>query len=352
MNTILALAPNWLGDAAMCTPALRALRRRFPEAALVVAGRCGVCELLDGLPSITRTVVLPDSFWSARETLRTAARRSDLAVVFPHSFRAALHAWASGARRRIGYARGGRSVLLTDPVAPRRVNGRIEPIYMAREYLELIAPLGCDDDGAGLELAVRTDLAETIRHRLPPGGPLVGIAPGAAFGPSKLWPPERFAAVADALAERAHARCLLITGPNEESLAQRIPQLAKYPLIRCDERKPTIQTLKATISLLDLLICNDSGPRHVAVAFNVPTVCIMGPTSPKYSEGPYERGAVLRVEVDCGPCQKPVCATDHRCMTRITADWVVETATSLLKEVEAQSHDPVLAKGASAHPRI
>jgi heptosyltransferase-2 len=104
----------------------------------------------------------------------------------------------------------------------------------------------------------------------------------------------------------------------------------KCPLIRADAGQPTIAKLKAVVSMLDLLICNDSGTRHIAVAFKVPTVCIMGPTSPKYSAGPYERGEVLRLDVDCGPCQKPVCATDHRCMTRITTEWVLNTATGLL----------------------
>ena len=85
------------------------------------------------------------------------------------------------------------------------------------------------------------------------------------------------------------------------------------------------------ISQLDLLIANDSGPRHVAVAFHVPTVCIMGPTSPRYTEGPYERGKVLRVDVDCGPCQKPVCETDHRCMTRIAVEHVVAAAEAALQ---------------------
>ena len=92
--------------------------------------------------------------------------------------------------------------------------------------------------------------------------------------------------------------------------------------------------LKATISQLDLLIGNDSGTRHVAVAFGVPTICIMGPTSPVYSEGPYERGQVLRVDVDCGPCQKPICETDHRCMTQITPDTVVQAAMAFLPKAK------------------
>jgi heptosyltransferase-2 len=178
----------------------------------------------------------------------------------------------------------------------------------------------------GLELHADPEVLSAVRSRLPAGGPLVGFAPGAAFGPSKRWLPERFAAVADALRERSDARCVLLTGPGEEDTRAEVQRAARTPLLEPDQGAPGIETLKAVVSQLDLMVCNDSGPRHVAVAFRVPTVCIMGPTSPQYSCGPYERGELLRVDVDCGPCQKPTCRTDHRCMTRIPADWVVRAA--------------------------
>lgn len=333
MNHILALAPNWIGDAAMCTPALRALSRAYPNAELTVAGRKAICDLLDGLPYVTRTV--PGSTRPGLRELVALARRlrpfaGDLAVVFPHSARAAILARLCGARRRVGYDRGGRTFLLTDAVPSHRVNGRIEPVYMAREYLDLVAPLGCADDGEGLELCAREEDLTAVRERLDGSRPLVGIAPGAAFGPSKLWPAERYAAVADGLVDRAGARCALFTGPGEESTREAVLRHAKHPLIRYDGGQPSIGRLKAGVSQLDLLVCNDSGTRHIAVAFGVPTLCIMGPTSPKYSCGPYEKGEVLRVDVDCGPCQKPICTTDHRCMTRITTEWVLTTALKLL----------------------
>lgn len=330
-NRILAFVPNWLGDVAMCTPALRALHHRFPEAALTAAGRASACALLNGLPWISNCQTLPAQP-GLKEMLRIRAEcgRPDLAVIFPHSFRSALMARLVGARRRVGYARNGRSFLLTDAVPPYQENGRTTPIYMTREYLELLKPFGCEDDREGLELRANPEILALMESRLGDMRPRVGIAPGAAFGPSKRWPAERYAAVADALVERIGARCVLLTGPGEEDTREAVLRTAKTPLVQCDEGHPTIDTLKATIAALDLLVCNDSGPRHVAVAFKVPTVCIMGSTSPKYSEGPYEHGNVLRVDVDCGPCQKPVCETDHRCMTRIGSDWVTDTACEIL----------------------
>lgn len=335
---VLAMLPNWLGDVAMCTPALRAIHRRYPEAQIHAAGRPGACALVQGLPYLTGATVLP-ARGGVAATLRAAALlrrlRADCAVVFPHSFRAALQVRLAGVPERVGYDRDRRRALLTQAAPPHRVDGEITPVYMTDEYLGLVASLGCADDQEGLEL--HADPAETARVRAcldeagEGDGPLVGFAPGAAFGPSKRWPAERFAAVADALRDRLGARCVLLTGPGEEDTRDAIQRCAKTPLVTCDDGRPSIAGLKAVISLLDGLICNDSGPRHVAVAFGVPTVCVMGPTAPVYSCGPYERGELVRIEVDCGPCQQPVCATDHRCMTGISVERVVSAATRALR---------------------
>ena len=335
IHKILALLPNWLGDVAMCTPALRALHRRFPEADFAVAGRAAACEVLHGLPWFSAIVPIParPGLWelpSLGRRLRPHA--ADLAVVFPHSFRAALLARLTGAQRRLGYDRDGRAVLLTDTVTPRREKGRIEPRYMAQEYLDLLGPLGCQDDGVGLELRADPQVVDAVSRHFTTRRPRIGFAPGGAFGPSKRWLPERFARVADGLADRLGAQCILLTGPGEEEIRDAVAVRATTSFVVCDGSNSGIEALKAAIAQLDLLICNDSGPRHVAVAFHVPIVCIMGPTSPRYSEGPYERGRVVRVDVDCGPCQKPICKTDHGCMTRITVDMVIEAALHILGE--------------------
>ena len=161
-------------------------------------------------------------------------------------------------------------------------------------------------------------------------GPLVGLAPGAAFGPSKRWPAESYAAVANALAERTGARCVVLTGPGEENLRDTIAAKAKTSPIQCDEGHPTVETLRPPSRNWTSCICNDSGPRHVAVAFKVPTLCLMGPTLPCYTDSPYEVGRVLRADVECAGCHKSVCPEDHRCMTRIHPDQVVAAATQLL----------------------
>jgi len=330
---ITVFVPNWLGDVAMSTPALRTLHQRYPDADLTVVGRAGACALLKGLEFIDRFVTIPTrpglrSMFGLRRELRSSS--SDMSVVFPHSFRAALLARLSGHDRVLGYDRGFRRHLITDLVEPNRVEGEIVPVYMVWEYLDLLQPLGCDYDGFGLELHADERSVAEVQEHIIGEGPLVGFAPGAAFGPSKQWPVERFALAADILARELNARCVLLTGPGEESTRDQFLDLCACDPIVCDEGNPTIESLKATVSLLDLLVCNDSGPRHVAIAFNVPVVCVMGSTRPVYSEGPYERGEVLRIDVDCGPCQKPVCSTDHRCMTGVQVDRVVESARKFL----------------------
>jgi heptosyltransferase-2 len=331
-NHILACLPNWLGDVVMCTPALRALRSRHPNAHITLAGNRASIEMLDGLPYANAAITLPPrAGWADfRRAAAALPARPDLGIAFPHSTRAALLLLATGCRARLGYNRGGRSLLLTHRVEPHRESGSIAPIYMAREYLSLLAPLGCADDHAGLALHAPAQARTELRARLDPARPVVGIAPGAAFGPSKRWLPERFAAVADALHESSNAQCLLFTGPGEEDTRDAVLAAARHPLLDVQQPAPSVAKLKAGIAELDLLIGNDSAPRHIAIAFGVPVICIMGPTAPAYTTSPYERGEVIRVDVDCGPCQKPTCVTDHRCMKQITVAHVVDAARQFL----------------------
>lgn len=328
-RAILVFLPNWLGDAVMCTPALRALKKRYPAAQITAAGKASCCAVLEGLPWVDQFLPLPErpgflKSLGLRASLRSL--RPDMAIVFPHGFRAAWLAWLSGAPQRLGVDRGGRAILLTKTLARYRVAGKAVPRYTALEYLELVALAGAVDDGEGLELAANPDDIAAFMTLVAPGRPLVGIAPGAAFGPSKRWLPERFAEVADQLYRTHKAQCLLMTGPGEEDTRDAVLRAATSPLVEYHGGAPSIARLKAALSCVDLLIGNDSGPRHIAIAFKKPVICVMGSTSSAYTESPWERGEVVRIDVDCGPCQKPHCSTDHRCMTGISAARVAEAA--------------------------
>jgi len=161
---------------------------------------------------------------------------------------------------------------------------------------------------------------------------LLAVAPGAAYGASKLWPPMRFAEAADRLAEARGLQAALLTGPGEHPIGREIARhMAGGPVLFPDGAL-TFGALKALVRRSALMICNDCGPRHVGIAFNVPTVVIMGPTDPVVTRSGYKRTVILRQDVPCGPCRLRECPTNHLCMTRITVDMVVAAAEELLDQ--------------------
>ncbi len=340
---IAVVLPNHLGDVAMATPALRSLRRGRPNAFITGVVRPHLAPLLAGHPSLD--AIVPNDTYGARRPLARLFRRlrlarriadADTVVVLPNSFGAALLAFASRAPRRVGYARGGRTRLLTQALPAPRTNGRLQPIAMERYYLELSLALGCPDLGTAIELA-RDPAAERecdalfARHGLRADRPLVCIAPGAAFGPSKLWPTRYFAELAAAL-DADDAQVALIHGPGEEGLAREIrgaaPDTALFDL---GGASLGLSLLKSVIARANLVVCNDAGARHIAAAFRVPCLVLMGPTSLAYTNLNLARTRVLREPVECSPCQRKVCPIDHRCMTRLTPARVLAEARAALR---------------------
>lgn len=358
VRAVLLILPNWVGDVVMATPAVREVRARFPGARVVAYCRPYVRKILEDSPRIDAFILearrgplgLP-----ARETLRALrAERFDLAVVFTHSFRTGLLARLSGARRRVGYDRGGRGWMLTDRVPPlpkeRNARGkrRIRPENMVEHYLKLVRPLGCPGAETREELFFGPEAEEAVEKALSARGvdgakPLVGVNPGASFGSSKMWGAERFAALADRLAAPPEAgglgaETLFFCGPGEEPILEDIRGRMKARAHFIAPAEATLATLKGFVARLDLLITNDTGPRHYAVALGKPAVVIMGPTDPRYTEVNMERTRVLRREVPCGPCHLKTCPIDHRCMTEIAPEEVLEAARRAL--ASARGDDP------------
>jgi len=331
---IVVFMPNWVGDLVMATPTLRALRNGFPDTDLTVVLRPYVAELLAGGVWQNRTVVVDERFLSGfvRGVRAVRSARPDTAVLLSHSLRPAVMARLSGARRRLGYERGSRGMFLTDVLElPEKSGGT--PRYMGLQYMALAERVGCPPDNGRPELPVSDDEEGQAESMLAPyraSGPLVGIAPGASFGSSKLWPPERFAAVASELIGSDGAHIVVLAAPSEQHILERIASHVTEPDGLVDVGMPSLSLLKSIVKRFDLLITTDSGVRHTAVAFEVPTVVLMGPTRPEYTTNPVEKGVLLRHDVDCGPCHQPTCPTDHRCMKLITVDEVVTAARRLL----------------------
>jgi heptosyltransferase-2 len=342
---IAVILPNHLGDVTMATPALRALRRGRPEAEITGVVREELAPVLRANPALDRILthrVYHARSWLARFARRLAVARElgavDIVIVLPNSFSSALWALETRAPRRLGYARRGRALLLSDPVAPPRRNGRFAPVAMERYYLDLVSRLGCAAAGTELELhleesAERECEALFARAGVQPGRPLVLIAPGAAFGSSKLWPARYFAEVARGLLSDG-SQVALAHAPSEQRLADEIIAAVGPGLQSLGGAPMTLPLLKSAMARAQLLICNDSGARHVAAAFRVPALVLMGPTSLDYTNLNLARTRVLREPVDCAPCHLRVCPIDHRCMTRLLPARVLAEARRALGDAD------------------
>jgi len=161
---------------------------------------------------------------------------------------------------------------------------------------------------------------------------VIGLNPGASFGVSKCWPPEHFAELAELCEKELGAKFLLLSGPGEEPIAQAVLKKSRADIINTYDDKVDLEMLKPLVQRCNLLITNDTGPRHYAVALDIPVVVILGPTNPDYTAANLDRTIVIRKEMDCSPCHKKICPREHQCMTEITAAEVFTAAKKLLKE--------------------
>jgi heptosyltransferase II len=341
MNVVVFL-PNWIGDVTMATPTLRALRTHFAGARLVGVMRPYVAEVLAGTPWLDEQVLYhPGSkdarlrSWSLLGQLR--ARKPELAVLLPNSLRTGALAWASGARRRIGFVRYGRGSLLTHKLYHPRHGRKYLPTPAIDCYLQLAYAAGCAWESPRLELAT---LAEDERGAdavwqklgLPPGERVVTLNSGGAFGAAKQWPAEHFARLAQRLADDDGFSVLVNCGPAEREIARRIVALAGHPRVvsLADEQVP-IGLTKACIRRSRLLVTTDSGPRFFAVAFGVPVVSLFGPVHPDWSRTHWAHETCLAESVPCGPCMKRVCPlAHHRCMRDLRVERVHDAVRQLL----------------------
>ena len=340
---ILVRGPNWVGDVVMATPMLRAVRAQFPDAHLSVLLRGHLAPLLESADFVDEILTIERSDGKGLRRSRGIGRRLkplgfDLALLLTNSLSSALEVFFAGIPRRIGYAGDGRSLLLTQALPRSRgLFRRPKPRPMVDSYLSIAEAIGARGVGRNYTLPITKDdeLAAATwfgAADLETGnGPIVGINPGAHFGSSKTWVPSRFAAVADRLHQEQHASIYLMGGPGEEDLLNEVSQQMIAPHFNSAERIAPLGILAAVLERMDLLITNDTGPRSVAQAVGTPTVVIAGPMDTGWTAANLELSRVLYKDVDCGPCNRPVCRTDHRCMTQIDVVEVVAASIEMLQ---------------------
>lgn len=336
IERILVRSTNWIGDAVMTTPALRAIRENFPAARVTVLANALVAPLFAAHEAVDEVVVydrkgvhggLGGKLRLAKE-LR--ARDFDLAILLQNAVDAALIAWLARIPRRMGYRTDGRGFLLTNGVP---VDAAVRQLHHVDYYLAMLARFGITVSGKDLALCTTPDEDRAVAVLLNEQGVgegefVLGINPGASFGSAKRWQPTRFAAVADRLAERWGARVVITGGPGETTIASEIEAAMGGRCVNMAGRT-TVRSLMALIKRCNFFVTNDSGPMHVAAAFGVPLVAVFGSTDHRTTSPWSEQTLIVREDVECAPCLKRECPIDHRCMERVTADAVVAAALSL-----------------------
>ncbi len=336
-ENILIRAPNWVGDVVMAVPFYECIRNNFPRAGLYCCIRQYAAKILKGNPWFDGIISADDKNLQGVIGLARKIRNAHIKIAFilPRSPRALLTARLGGAKQVFGYRQHGYGLFLNGgPLHPKAVKG-FQPRPMTALYLSLA-------DWLGLELPVSTKprlfiteeeqtSADDLLKQYGIGGDerVIGLNPGARFGASKCWPPGYFARLAELLQKKLNCRLLLFVGPGEEDIASAIETQSGAKLINIAADHIDLAVLKPMIKRCDLLITNDTGPRHYAVAFDVPVVVIMGPTDPAYTNDNLEKTVVIRKDLACSPCHLPTCPIDHKCMTGITPEEVFDAALTL-----------------------
>jgi len=340
---IAVFCPSLIGDTVMATPTFRALRREFPDGKLTAILKPNVAPVLDGTPWFDETIMFhPRAKHRDQRTpalmKRLRADRPDAAVLLPNSLRTAWISWRAGVPRRVGYNRYGRGPLLTDRLRPPRDEaGKLLPFPAVEYYLATARALGCRDAGLRLELATTPadEAAADAACRalgVDPGGKLICLNNGGAFGPAKSWPNGYFAFLARRLAKELDASVVMLCGPAEREAARTVAALAAHPrVVSLAEQPLSIGLSKAFVRRARLLITTDSGPRHFAAALGTPVVTLFGPTGISWTRTNFPHAVHLLHPVPCQPCQRPVCPLGHHnCMRKLTPDDVFNVARRML----------------------
>jgi heptosyltransferase II len=323
-SNILVRATNWVGDAVMSMPALRAIRDRFPRARISVLAKPWVADLY-GRESFLDEMILysGESPWRTGRELRV--RRFDCAILLQNAFEAAWIAWLARIPTRIGYKRDGRQLLLTRAVNVPKP-GEI-PRHERFYYLELLRRAGLIDSlPACDEIRLRRDPAPGSN-----GKRVIGVSPGAAYGTAKRWLPERFAEAAGELAKARGASIALFGSTSERDLCGQVARLLNGFQVVNYAGETTLAQFIDLAETCELFLTNDSGAMHITSALGVPTVAIFGATDDTTTGPTGSHARVVRHPVDCSPCLLRECPIDHRCMTGVSAGRVVEEALELLK---------------------
>ncbi len=330
INRILIRATNWVGDVVMTIPALEAVKDNFPASTLMVLARPSVIPLFANHPAVSQ--VLPirkgrGQLTDLVEIIRVAHMirryKFDLAILFQNAFEAALLTFLGGIRFRVGYNTDGRRFLLSHAVIR---NDKVLRLHQVEYYLSLLKAMGWTAKSKDSRLFIAEKDVETMRSLLLSKGIgeddfLLGLSPGAVFGPAKRWPAERFAFTGDRAGKRWGAKVVVLGSEEEKDIGMVLCKSMKHaPLNLCG--MTTIGEAMALIKRCNFFVTNDSGLMHIADALSVPMVAIFGSTDPVITGPRSKKARIVKHRIDCSPCLKPECHVGYRCMLDIEPEEV------------------------------
>jgi heptosyltransferase-2 len=326
VRKVLVRAPNWVGDAVMSLPVLPGLQRLLPQAEITVLAVPRVAALFTAQPEVLEVIRYPGNRgkWQVLWEMRG---KFDLALTLPNSMESALGLWLMGVPSRVGYNTEARGLFLKEAVSGRRHLSGLHTVFY---FLGLLQPLGEVTTFTPPALYLKPEDLDSAAQflaaiDLPGQGPWVGLSPGAAYGPAKRWPPQRFAAVGRALQQEWGARLMLLGGTAERPVADRVKEYLMSPVVDLVGQTSLRQAL-GVLSQLRLLVTNDSGLMHAAAALSVPQVALFGSTDP-VATGPFSPLAtVIRHPWPCSPCFKRTCDQGYPCLKAIEVEEVLAAA--------------------------
>jgi heptosyltransferase-2 len=321
ISRIVVRTPNWLGDAVLALPAMAAVRRAFGDASLAIAAPASIAPMFEEETSARQDAIVTLKDKGDVASLRGG--RFEAILLLPNSFRSAWIARQAAIPERWGYAHALRGPLLTRAVARPRAG----KIHQSEYYKVLVRELGMDVDAELPRVHPRPATAERaeallIREGLAMRSPIVGLAPGAAYGHAKRWPPRRVADLVSRLAQERGAACLLVGAADDREAGREI-ESALPPDVRIVNLigRTDLRLLIGILARCDAFVSNDSGAMHLAAAAGLPVTAIFGPTDDR-ATAPLGDHDVMIHQVFCRPCMLRDCPIDHRCMKGISVERV------------------------------
>ena len=341
IERILVRTTNWVGDAVMTLPALEALRENFPNSYITVLARPWVVPLVENHPAVDAALPFTKSRgypWDVVETFRMGHQirqhHFDLAILFQNAFEAAFLAYIGGVKNRVGYNTQGRGFLLSHAVIK---DEEITKEHQVEYYLAILRAMGWEAKSRDPVLHVAQKDLDSVMSFLSSNGIkedgyLVGLSPGAIYGPAKRWPGERFASIGDQAVKRWGAKVLIFGSKGEQGVCRDVVQSMKEDALDLSG-KTSIDEALALIKKCNFFVTNDSGLMHAAAALDVPLVAVFGSTDAVATGPRGKKSRVVQHDTDCAPCLKPECPDDFRCMLDIGVEEVWEAMENLRNEI-------------------